>query len=116
MKLYKPKPQPVLRISIHKQGEPTMYLSVCEVTQQAFYNWAIKKLEKIKISAFTSGVKVSVTVRESLGGKNGKSKSFNLRGLSTEQVYNILLKGIEANETKSESPLTTEIEKQSFKS
>lgn len=99
MKLYKPEPQPVLRISIHKQGEATMYLSVCEVTQQAFLIWAVKQLQKIKISAFTSSVKVSVTIRESLGGKNGKSKSFNLRGLSTEQVYNILLKGIEANKT-----------------
>ncbi len=95
MKLYKPEPQNVLRISIHKQGEPTKYLSVCEITQEAFYNWAVKQLEKIKISAFTSGVKVSVVVRESVGGKNGKSKSFNLRGLSTEQVYDVLLKGIE---------------------
>lgn len=99
MKLYKPEPPLVLRIAIKKAGEETKYLSVTDISQKQFVIWATKQLSTLQISVFTSALKLSISVRESVAGINGKSKSISLRGVSTEQVYNLLLKGIEENTT-----------------
>lgn len=90
MKIHKPIPQDLIRVSITKQGEPTMYFSLEECTQEEVIS-TFKEWLKPLVSAFPEGKRISVNVREAKGGKNGLSRSFNFYGLSTLEVYNTLI-------------------------
>jgi len=43
---------------------------------------------------FTTGRKTSIIIRESIGGKNGKSKSLSFRGMTPKEIINLITKNL----------------------
>ncbi len=91
MKLYEPRPDDVLRISIHKQGEKVEYLTVCEVTQVEAYNQLRSLIEGENISVFEGGRVTTIRLREAIGGKNGKTVSLSFKGITPKKTLDLIL-------------------------
>jgi len=98
MKIYKHAPVDVIRISITKGKEKTMYLSLIDTTAfevEVFIKDVVSKSDKC--TPWVEGLSTSITIREAKGGKNGKSKSLSFRGLSPQETYDLLVANIEKN-------------------
>jgi CO dehydrogenase/acetyl-CoA synthase epsilon subunit len=94
MRLYKQLPDAVLRIMITQQGHKSEYMTVCDATQDECIEELKKIVEKQNLSIFAEGKKTTIQVREAIGAKNGKCKSFAFKGLTPNEVYSILIKEI----------------------
>jgi len=90
MKIFEEKPVELIRIMISRQNEFTKYINLCECTMDDVLILVNYLISMQTISPFTSGKRVSVVVREAIGGKNGKSKSISFRGLSTTEVHTLI--------------------------
>ena len=90
MKIYKHYPKKILRISTTKKGHKTLYFNIIETTQDEFIQWLKKLIDKQHLSSFQTGNVTSITVRESLGGTNGKSKSISFKGLSPDEIADLI--------------------------
>ena len=90
MKIFEEKPVQLIRLMISRQGDFTKYINLCECTMDDVLIMVNYLISMQTISPFTSGKKVSVVVREALGGNNGKSKSISFRGMSTNEVHKLI--------------------------
>ena len=95
MKIFEDKPAELIRLMISRQGDCTQYITLCECTMDDVLIMVNYLISMQTISPFTSSKKVSVVVREALGGKNGISKSISFRGMSTNEVYKLITEYIE---------------------
>jgi len=95
MKLYtQPKTPFLIRINVKKIGEETEFITLCDTTQEKVKEWVIKTLENTKIKPFLSGNRTVIEIRAYEDGKNGKSISIPLFGLSPKEINDILLKNL----------------------
>lgn len=93
MKIFEQKESPLLiRVNIKKSGEETKHITLCETTQNEVKKWVVSILENQKINPLYCGKRTTIEIRESVGAKNGKSISVPLKGLTVNEVYNILIK------------------------
>jgi hypothetical protein len=91
MKIYEQKPTHLVRIQISKIGDNTQYLTFCETTPPEVEEMCKSVIEAQKLSPFASGNKTRIDIRESWGGKNGKSKSISFRGLDTKTTLELII-------------------------
>jgi hypothetical protein len=94
MRLYKQLPDAVLRIMITQQGHKSEYLTVCDTFQDECIEELKKIIDSQNLSIFAEGKKTTVQVREAVGAKNGKCKSFAFKGLTPNKVYSLLISEI----------------------
>lgn len=101
MIIYEQKPTHLVRIQINKIGDVSQYLTFCETTPQEVEEMCKVVIEAQKISPFASGPKTRIDMRESWGGKNGKSKSISFRGLDTNTTLELIINHVnKANDKK----------------
>jgi len=93
MKIYNPKPMLLVRIQIVRAGEKARYLNLCETKREEVVEF-IKTILKDKINPFPEGNRTSVNIRSAIGGNSFKSKSVSFYGLTTEEVYDLIVKSI----------------------
>lgn len=89
--IYEQKPTHLVRIQINKIGDVSQYLTFCETTPQEVEEMCKYVIEAQKLSPFAEGNKTRIDIRESWGGKNGKSKSISFRGLDTKTTLELII-------------------------
>jgi hypothetical protein len=77
----------VHRVNIYESGKPTIHLAFTETNLGELRNYVLSLLP---INP-KSEKKVTVQVRENIGGKNGKAKNVTIYGYSAEQVAQSML-------------------------
>lgn len=92
MKLFEPVPNKLIRVCISKYLEKSKYFSLIECNMEEAIKGLREIIEKQNISIFSEGKSTMITVREAVGGKNGKSKNISFKGLSVEETYNVIMK------------------------
>lgn len=95
MKIFNPSPIHIIRLTIIKKDCETFYINICDTNQNEVENYLKDLLDNQKLSIFLSGHRTRIDIRDCIGGENGKSKSISFRGLSTQEVNNLILKDIE---------------------
>jgi len=91
MKIYEQTPNYLVRIQIIRIEEETQYLTLCETTPQEVEEMCKRVVESQNLSPFEKGNRTRIDIRESLGGKNGKSISISFKGLDTKKTLNLIL-------------------------
>jgi len=89
MKLYKQEPIKYVRLQIVQQGGNTEYLTLIETSKEEVKKWLMKILRD-KCAVFPIGKSTSIYIRDALGGKNLKSTSLRLYGLTPAEVKTII--------------------------
>lgn len=97
MKIYNPEPIPLVRLQIRKSKEETFYLTLHETTRKEVVDF-VRTVIKDKINPFPEGVRTSIHIRDAVGAKNLKCETVSFYGLTTKEVYNLILKKLK-NET-----------------
>ena len=92
MKIYSKKLEYITRINIRHSSEPTYHINLYETTQEEVLDF-VKEALKDSIPATTpKKTKVtSIEVRKNQDNKNGRSISYSLKGLTTKEVYDLLM-------------------------
>lgn len=94
MKIYNPNKTPVVvRLQIRKAKEKVFYITLEETTRKEVVNF-VRELIKDKINPFPEGIRTSIHIRDAIGSQNLKSETVSFYGLSTKQVYDLILKNI----------------------
>jgi len=92
MRLYTPPSAPdLMRINIKRSGESTAHIPVIEATQWQLMSWIQKIIASQNLSIFANGHRLTIEVRESIGGINGKVMSVSLFGMSVRQAEKLIL-------------------------
>jgi len=92
MKLYTPPTAPdLMRINIKRSGESTAHIPVIEATQWQLMSWIRKLIEAQNLSIFAIGDRITIEVRESIGGINGKVMSTSFYGMSVREAEKLIL-------------------------
>ena len=92
MTVYNPEPIPLIRVSITKAKEKTMYINFKDTTHKEVIDNLIKLVDSFNLSVLLKGDRVRLDIRECLGGKNGKSRSISFVGLTVAQVHEKIIK------------------------
>lgn len=97
MKLYiKPEAPTLVRLTISRTGNKTYNMILEDTTVDKTISFCRELIADQKISPLTSATKVSIVVREyTPSGGLGKGKSMSLRGMSTDEVYKLIMKNID---------------------
>lgn len=92
MKIYEQAGVHLVRIQVKRVSDvTTQYLTLCETTIEEVEEMCKAVIESQNISLFAVGKKTSINIRESWGGKNGKSKSISFRGLDTKTTIELII-------------------------
>lgn len=94
MKIYKPEPIAVFRVSIRKVGEQTYYISLCETSLQEVIDFFVNLINSQNIPAIQKGYATGIDIREAYGAKNLKSQSISFKGLSPKEVYRLAVEAL----------------------
>lgn len=95
MKIHIPTPaKKIIRLQIHRQGEPYEHLNLCECKFEQVLKHVIKVIESQNLSVFAQGYKTKVSIREVVGEKYGKTKSVSFKGLSAKETLEIIKSSI----------------------
>ena len=85
MKLYEPKPQRIIRVTISKKDEPSEYLNFVETDHKTVIDELDKFICSFNFSAENKDDRTRLDIRECLGGKNLTSKSISFVGMSAKK-------------------------------
>ena len=92
MKLYTPPTAPdLMRINIKRAGEIPAHIPVIEATQWELMSWIQGVIVAQNLSVFATGHRLTIEVRESIGGINGKVMSVSLFGMSVKEAEKLIL-------------------------
>lgn len=92
MKIYKSEKKTLIRVSIRKNGEETKYLNFEGVGLDECKEHVKQTINPyLKHGDLFEKVRTAIDFREAIGGKNLKSTSCSFVGLSTQDVYDILI-------------------------
>lgn len=86
MKLYEPKPQIIIRVTINNKNEPRQYLNFVETTHKEVIDELGKFIDSFNFSTENKDDRTSLDIRECLGGKNGRSKTISFVGMSAKKI------------------------------
>jgi len=98
MKIYKPKPIKLVRVRVERFKEGSKGFVLMETNKEEVLSF-VKEALKDKVSPFPDGKRTYVHAREYIGGTPIKSKTVSFYGLTTNEVYKILIKAIKHHET-----------------
>lgn len=86
MKLYEPKPQRIIRVTISRKDEPSEYLNFVETDHKTVIDELDKFICSFNFSAENKDDRTRLDIRECLGGKNGVSKTVSFVGMSPKKI------------------------------
>jgi hypothetical protein len=92
MKVYNPEPIKLIRVSISKAKEKSMYINFIDTSHKEVIDNLIKLVDSLNLSVLLKGDRVRLDIRECIGGKNGKSRSISFVGLTVVQVHEKIIK------------------------
>lgn len=92
MKIYNPEPLRLIRISISKAKEKSMYINFIDTSHKEVIDNLIKLVDSFNLSVLLKGDRVRLDIRECIGGKNGKSRSISFVGLTVAEVHEKIIK------------------------
>lgn len=95
MKILDNKPKDIIRITISKFQETSLYINLIECTQKEAIEKVKNIIEKCNLSPFQEGKSTMITFREAKGGINGKAKNVSFKGLTVLETYNLIIFNIE---------------------
>lgn len=100
MKIYKKEPDKIVRVEIYRVKEKREYVNLIDTSVKEVKRFIIQVIEEQNISPFVSGYKTSIQIREAEGGRwaKGKGESLSFRGLSPQQIKDLVIQSIESNE------------------
>lgn len=100
MKIYKPKPDEVIRVIVSQAKAKTERITLDDTTvQEAFL--VLRELMYNEGIPFKEGNKTTIMVRRCIGGENYESKTFSLYGVTPQkvmEVFNSYLETLEDGE------------------
>ena len=86
MKIYEPKPQRIIRVTISRKNEPSEYLNFIETDHKTVIDELDKFIYSFNFSAENKDDRTRLDIRECIGGTNGKSKSISFIGMSPKKI------------------------------
>jgi hypothetical protein len=89
MKIYKPIPDKVVRLTMVQQGSKNQYLTLCETNKEEVKEW-LKDILKDKCDVFPNGRATTIHIRDAIGAKNLQSISLRLYGLTPIEISDII--------------------------
>lgn len=92
MKLYEPKPQVIIRVTISRKDEPSEYLNFIETDHKTVIDELGKFICSFNFSAENKDDRTRLDIRECLGGKNLTSKSISFVGMSPKKIKEEIIK------------------------
>ena len=92
MKIYNPKPVYLIRVSISKVKEKSMYINFIDASHKEVIDNLSKLVDSLNLSVLLKGDRVRLDIRECLGGKNGKSKTISFVGLTIAEVHKKIIR------------------------
>ena len=92
MKIYNPEPLHLIRVSISKAKEKSMYINFIDTSHKEVIDNLSKLVDSLNLSVLLKGDRVRLDIRECLGGKNGKSKTISFVGLNVLEVHEKIIK------------------------
>lgn len=96
MKLFIPEKNYVIRLQILKQGEQAEYINLSETTMDEVEEFLrVVITDNVEISPFQNGRVTAINIRESLGGKNGVSRTISFKGLNPKETHDLIIKNLE---------------------
>lgn len=87
MKIYNHTPIKVVRLSIQKSEEKTLYINFIETTQEEVIEKLSNLIDSLNLSVLCKGDRVRLDTRDCIGGKNGKNKSISFIGLTVAEIH-----------------------------
>lgn len=94
MKIYEKEPPYLIRLQIIKQECETEYLTLIDATLEQVEQMIKEVMNKQVVPALETGFKekvTSVNIRESKGGKNGKSLVVSFRGIDPKKALGLII-------------------------
>ena len=92
MKLYEPKPQRIIRVTISRKDEHSEYINFIETDHKTVIDELDKFIRSFNLSAENKDDRTRLDIRECIGGKNGKSKSISFVGMSAKKIKENIVK------------------------
>ena len=92
MKLYQPKPQRIIRVTISRKDEPREYLNFVETDHKTVIDELDKFICSFNFSAENKDDRTRLDIRDCLGGKNMRSKSVSFVGMSAKKIKEEIIK------------------------
>ena len=92
MKLYEPKPQRIIRVTISRKDETSEYLNFVETDHKTVIDELDKFICSFNFSAENKDDRTRLDIRECIGGTNGKSKSISFVGMSAKKIKENIVK------------------------
>lgn len=89
MKIFNPPPAS-FRVQILRKGDKGVSFSIQDGTISQFLTLVKHLIEKQGLSPFDKSNRTDIIAREILNGNNGKCHSISFRGLSPQQVFELI--------------------------
>ena len=97
MRIYQATPLHLVRLQITRLNDDTHYLTLCDTTIDEVEQMVKTAVSAVPIDLFLKGLVTSINIRESTGGKNGKSRSVSFRGKSPKETLKIITEHLKKN-------------------
>lgn len=94
MKIFVHEPKNLIRLMITRKNDLTEYLSIVDATQQEVITFLERLLSEQKVQPTSTKYMTQIVVREAVGGKNGKSKTVSLFGMSPTDVSKLIIESL----------------------
>src|SRR5690554_1476594 len=96
MKIYRYETPKIIRVRITKQKHGSCYINLVDTTVEEVIEF-ISKLVKdnVEVSPFDTGYKTRAEVREYINKKNGNPKSISFRGITPEELEQLIIKHLD---------------------
>jgi hypothetical protein len=92
MKLYKPKPQRIIRVTISRKDEPKEYLNFVETDHKTVIDELQKFILSFNFPCNSKDDRTSLDIRDCIGGTNGRSKTISFVGMSAKKIKEEIIK------------------------
>jgi len=93
MELYKNTPDEVFTLTIRRQGDKAINLTVWKCNREGCKNRLMGILGK-ELNPFATGKTTSIDIRHRIGGANMESDSISFKGLSPKETESLILKNL----------------------
>jgi hypothetical protein len=97
MKIYKHDYIFFIRLTFKRRGDKNLYLPLVETTLDKTEEMLRAAIRGAKIDPLAKCNTTTIEMREATGGQNGAYRQISFKGLSPEEIKNIVIKYIESN-------------------
>ena len=94
MELYTKEPDKIVRVTIISGKSRINFAYIHATADEVIAKAKSIIKDNIAVDIFSKTSRITVSVRECMGGKNGKTKQFSFPCTDIEKVHNLLLKNL----------------------